>query len=31
VEVEVVPGTGRFLPLERPDVVRDALLDAAEA
>jgi pimeloyl-ACP methyl ester carboxylesterase len=29
--VEIVPGTGRFLPLERPDVVRDALLDAAEA
>ena len=29
-KVIVVPGTSHFLPMERPDVVRDALLDAAD-
>ena len=29
VTVEVVPDTGHFLPVERPDVLRDALLEAA--
>ncbi len=27
--VETVPGTSHFLPMERPDLVRDALLEAA--
>jgi pimeloyl-ACP methyl ester carboxylesterase len=29
--VEVVPGASHFLPMERADLVRAALLDAAEA
>ena len=29
--VKIVPGSSHFLPLERPDVVRAQLLDAAEA
>lgn len=28
LRIETVPGTSHFLPMERPDVVRDALLDA---
>lgn len=31
VSVETVPGTSHFLPMERPQLVRDALLDAARA
>jgi pimeloyl-ACP methyl ester carboxylesterase len=31
VQLSVVAGAGPFLPMERPDIVRDALLDAAEA
>lgn len=31
VTVEVVPGASHFLPMERADLVRAALLDAAEA
>ncbi len=31
VTVKIVPGAGHFLPMERPDVVRTQLLDAAEA
>lgn len=27
--IEVVPGTSHFLPMERPDLVREALLDVA--
>jgi pimeloyl-ACP methyl ester carboxylesterase len=27
--IEVVPGTSHFLPMERPDLVREALLEAA--
>jgi pimeloyl-ACP methyl ester carboxylesterase len=30
VKLETVPGATHFLPMERPDIVRDALLDAAE-
>ena len=29
VRPQVVPGSTHFLPMERPDVVREALLDAA--
>lgn len=29
LQVETVPGTTHFLPMERPDLVRDALMDAA--
>jgi hypothetical protein len=29
--VQTVPQTSHFLPMERPDLVRDALLNAAEA
>jgi pimeloyl-ACP methyl ester carboxylesterase len=31
VSVKIVPGSSHFLPMERPDVVRAQLLDAAEA
>jgi pimeloyl-ACP methyl ester carboxylesterase len=31
VSLETVAGTTHFLPMERPDIVRDALLDAAGA
>ena len=31
VRIETVPGTSHFLPMERPDVVRDALFDMATA
>jgi pimeloyl-ACP methyl ester carboxylesterase len=31
VKLETVAGTTHFLPMERPDIVRDALLDAAGA
>ena len=31
VSVKIVPGASHFLPMERPDVVRAQLLDAAEA
>lgn len=31
VSVKIVPGSSHFLPMERPDVVRALLLDAAEA
>jgi pimeloyl-ACP methyl ester carboxylesterase len=27
--IETVPGTSHFLPMERPDLVREALLAAA--
>ena len=29
ITVQTVPGTTHFLPMERPDVVRDALFDMA--
>ena len=29
--VKIVPGSSHFLPMERPDVVRQFLLDAAAA
>jgi pimeloyl-ACP methyl ester carboxylesterase len=29
VRIEVVPGTSHFLPMERPDLVRDVLRDVA--
>jgi pimeloyl-ACP methyl ester carboxylesterase len=28
LRIETVPGSTHFLPMERPDVVREALLDA---
>ena len=28
LRIETVPGSSHFLPMERPDVVQDALLDA---
>jgi hypothetical protein len=31
VSIEVVAGTSHFLPMERPDVARDALFDMATA
>jgi pimeloyl-ACP methyl ester carboxylesterase len=31
LRLRIVPQTTHFLPMERPDLVRDALLNAAEA